>query len=136
MPLPTNKKSLKVLLVEDNKLAQMIAVRTLEDAGCSVDKTEFGNQAIEMANTNKYDFILMDIGLPDDTDGFKVVFKIRKDSEKNKPTPIFALTAHIDDDYELRAKGVGMNDFLKKPISSEKVNEIIKKIENNKNVEN
>ncbi len=104
-----------VLLVEDMKTNQFVATETLKNIGCSVDLAENGKQAVEKAQKKKYDLVLMDCHMPV-MDGYEATEKIRKDSKKNKATPIVALTANILKEDKDRCLEVGMNDVLIKPI--------------------
>ena len=105
-----------ILLVEDNLLVKKISVVILENLNCVVDTAVTGGQAIELANQNKYDIILVDIGLPD-MDGFDVIAYIRNDSKLNQNSTIIALTAHLDREYMKQSLEVGASDFLAKPIN-------------------
>jgi len=112
--------SIRALLVEDNLVAQMAAKSTLQDAGCSVDVASTGRQAKQLAMDNIYDIIFMDVGL-NDTDGFWISKAIKESKGKNHLTPIIALTAHDIEEYERHGVGVGMSDFVSKPLTSEKI---------------
>jgi two-component system, OmpR family, aerobic respiration control sensor histidine kinase ArcB len=119
-------KQLKVLLVEDNNLATIAAKMSLNQIGCLVHVVSTGKEAITKAQAYAYDLIFMDIGLGD-MDGFDVTKRIRKYSEKNLNTPIIALTAHEDDGSQKRAIGVGMNDFMTKPLTIEAARGVVNK---------
>lgn len=108
-PLPLGNKCFKVLVVEDNKIAQRYTSAMLEHLDCIVDLAETGTQALNMAD-DSYDLIFMDIGLPD-MSGIDVAKKIRP--LLNKQASIVALTAHAKDS-DLEASSV-MDDFLQKP---------------------
>ncbi|MGD9152681.1 MAG: response regulator [Gammaproteobacteria bacterium] len=116
----------RLLLVEDDKLTQKMTLVVLEPLGYEVHTADTGAEAIKQFKNNKYDLIFMDLGLPD-TDGYTVTEEIRK-LEKNLKThtPIVALTAHIEDKFRQHAVKSGMDDFLAKPLSSEKVEEVLK----------
>ena len=118
--------ALSVLLVEDVLIAQMAAVNILGDFHCKVDKAETGNIALEKAKKNRYDFILMDIGLPDES-GITVAEKIHQfEKEQNlSRTPIFALTAHIDDS-DKKEPNYDFEASFNKPLTSEKLESIIR----------
>lgn len=115
-------KTYKILLVEDLELAQIIAKYTLTTLKCDVDVASTGAEAIQKVHDNHYDFVLMDLGLPD-MDGFITTQKIR---ETNKVTPIIALTAHVDTQYKAQALASGMNGFLSKPLDEKAVRELLK----------
>ncbi|GAB6071367.1 hypothetical protein JCM30760_24640 [Thiomicrorhabdus hydrogeniphila] len=106
---------INVLLVEDNKLNQEIAVRMLQRAGISEIKVASnGQEAVEHYNANPdyFDIILMDLQMPV-MSGFEATKLIR---EHNKKIPIIALTAAVMDEDKARTKEAGMDDHLAKPI--------------------
>jgi hypothetical protein len=109
--------AMRVLLVEDRPINQKLAIRMLEDAGCSVRLAEDGLQAVDAACEETFDVILMDLHMPG-MDGFEATAEIRRQEKPfGKHTPILAVTAHAvkgDDDRCLRA---GMDGYLPKPIS-------------------
>lgn len=116
----------KVLIVEDAKIAQKVAQRVLEHLDCDVNVAEDGMQALQLANKTQYDLIFMDLGLPNNFDGFQVTEAIRL-IDGYQTVFIVALTAHVEDSYKERAAKVGMDDFLIKPLSEEKAKAILEK---------
>ncbi len=102
---------LKILLVEDNKINQVITKKMLNKKGMSCDIANDGYEAIDLAKKNEYDLILMDIHMPG-ISGLKATEEIRK---FNDIIPIIALTAisldeNTDDFYQ-----AGCNDVVTKP---------------------
>jgi len=126
-----NIKKTKVLLVEDHKTSQKIALLTLNELNCDVDAADTGGQALELFKTNEYDIIFMDLGLPD-IDGLTVTETIRRMETSSNHIPIVALTAHSDDTYKVRSLEIGMNDFLMKPLTAQNSQTILDKYVNNK----
>ena len=119
--------AISVLLVEDDALAQMVAKNFLKDLSCRVDTASSGEEAVKNANQNKYDLILMDIGLGD-TDGFTVTAEIKANSSLNKDTPIVAVTANASQEYQQRGIEVGMMDFFAKPLQVAKLKQLLDSI--------
>lgn len=116
--LPTSKlASAKVLLVEDNLINQMVAVKILEKFGINCDKAEDGFIAVRKAAASKYDLILMDCQMPN-MDGFEATAKIREQQAQRgeQATPIVALTANAMEEDEKRCLDAGMDGYLSKPI--------------------
>ena len=106
---------LHVLVVEDNKINQVITKKMLEKRGVSCEIAGNGNTAVEMANTSQYDGILMDIHMPG-ISGVEATIEIRKfDSD----TPIIALTAISLDDSLESFYSAGCNDVVTKPFKPE-----------------
>ena len=118
---------MRILVVEDSKMAQNIAEMILIKLGHDVDVADDGNEAIENFKVNTYDFIFMDLGLPN-LDGYEATIKIRE-LEKSIGThvPITALTANISDECQNKAKQSGMDDFMAKPLTPEKANKMLSK---------
>jgi len=109
-----------ILIVEDSKLAQKMAVIAVESLGCEIYTADTGAEAITQFKMRKYDLIFMDLGLSD-MDGYTVTETIRRLEEKRQTrTPIVALTAHTEDEFRQNAKKAGMDDFLSKPLTTDK----------------
>ncbi|MFV8342214.1 ATP-binding protein [Flavobacterium sp. XS2P39] len=119
----TSLKNKKVLLVEDNKINQMITEKMLRNKGISCEIIDNGEDAIEIAKKNKFDLILMDVHLPG-INGTIATEEIRKfDTE----TPIIALTAISLDENREMLLSYGMNDVVTKPFIPEEFYAIIAK---------
>jgi signal transduction histidine kinase/CheY-like chemotaxis protein len=111
----------KILLVEDNKINQMITQKMLERKEMSCYIIENGEDAVEHMRENIYDLVLMDVHLPG-INGTIATEKIRK---FNQETPIVALTAISLDENKEMLLSFGMNDVITKPFDPEKFYEII-----------
>lgn len=109
----TTPKKTKVLLVEDDLLIQCIHQRMLLELGCTIDIAGNAAEALTLAK-HTYDFILLDIGLPD-LDGIEVAKKIRN-YPNHINTRIFALTANTDPLTEKCCLEAGILRVLHKPI--------------------
>ncbi|MFO0284420.1 MAG: response regulator [Acidobacteriota bacterium] len=118
-PLP---EPLEVLLVEDNKINQKLALRLLERLGCTVWLAENGLEALEALDRRPVDLILMDCQMPE-MDGFEATRKIRE--REHGHVPIIAVTANaMESDFE-RCLASGMDSFLTKPIDFAKLREAL-----------
>ena len=106
-------KSIKVLVVEDIALNQLLMKTLLDDFGFERDIAANGKIAIEKLRVNKYDIVLMDLQMPE-MDGFEATTYIRK--KMNSNIPIVALTADVTTVDLARCKSVGMNDYIAKPV--------------------
>jgi signal transduction histidine kinase len=104
-----------VLLVEDNPVNQLVAMRMLQLEGCDVDLAVNGAEAVERAGARGYDLILMDCHMPV-MDGFEATRQLRARLDAAVRPPILALTASIlDEDRELCSQA-GMDAALAKPL--------------------
>ncbi|UFH46074.1 response regulator [Flavobacterium galactosidilyticum] len=107
-------KDIKILLVEDNELNQLLAVKVFEKWNKKIDIVDNGKLAIEKITNNTYDIILMDIQMPE-MDGLELTSYIRENMGEKSVIPIIALTAHATVDEEQKCLDSGMNDYLSKP---------------------
>ena len=124
-----SKKALKisrVLLVEDNFIAQEVARALLSVLSCHVDIASNGTEALALYDKNHYDLILMDIGLGEGMDGYEVTHHIRNQKDNSKHTPIIALTAHASDENKQRCIEAGMDAVLTKPLTQAYAVDILK----------
>lgn len=113
---------LRILLVEDSKLNQMVATKLLNKFGHQVETANNGLEAIEALTDDLYDAVLMDLEMPE-LDGLSAVQRIRQnwplspEQFPGQPSPwIFALTAYATVEDQQRCREVGMNGYLTKPI--------------------
>lgn len=115
-------KDLNVLLVEDNLVNQKIAFFTLKKLGFNVDIAENGKEAVEKYKSSYYQLVLMDIQMPV-MDGFDATREIRayEESQSLEPSIIIALSANVLSRDVQNCFEVGMNEFISKPFSSDKL---------------
>lgn len=122
---------LKVLLVEDNKINQQIAIRLLERVGAEVEVASNGKEAVEMfANSefHEYNIILMDIRMPI-MDGLTATKQIRAlNRDDALRIPIIAMTANALSDEKEECLEAGMNAHLMKPIDMNIMYDAIEKV--------
>ncbi|MEZ0225843.1 MAG: ATP-binding protein [Alphaproteobacteria bacterium] len=107
---------LEILMAEDNKINQQIAVRLLTRKGHHVHIAEDGAAVIRMAQEKNYDIILMDMNMPVKS-GLEAAREIRQLGGKNARVPIIALTASVLDEYVKKCYDSGMNAHVAKPFS-------------------
>jgi len=113
-----------LLLVEDNKINQKIAMSLVGKLGYQVDLAENGLEAIAATGKRRYDLILMDMQMPE-MGGVEATHSIRSFGGPNALTPIIALTANaMESDHEA-CRAAGMNDYMTKPINREALIECI-----------
>jgi signal transduction histidine kinase/CheY-like chemotaxis protein len=122
------KRSIRILLVEDNPINQKVALKMLKKFGYSADTAASGAQALKQLETISYHIVLMDVGMPD-MDGFQVTAVIRdpQSSVLNHHVVIIALTAHAMQGDREKCIENGMNDYLPKPINPQDLLDTIEK---------
>ncbi len=109
----TEPLGIKVLVVEDMALNQLLMKTLLNDFGFERDIADNGRIAIEKLQLNSYDIILMDLHMPE-MNGFEATEYIR--NELHSKIPIIALTADVTTVDLEKCKAVGMNDYIAKPV--------------------
>lgn len=118
---PVSVEGKKLLLVEDNKINQLVAGKLLEKFGYAYDIAENGIEAVDKASSNHYDAILMDCQMPV-LDGFEATKRIRQSEQaKSAHTPIIGLTANALEGDREKCLACGMDDFTTKPIKLEEL---------------
>jgi len=120
----------RVLLVEDNRINQIVGVKQLQKAGCQVDVAGNGLEAVKAWQQNQYRAILMDCHMPE-MDGYEATRRIRElERAGDLPrTRIVAMTASaMQCDREL-CLAAGMDDFISKPVDVDELkNALTKKV--------
>ena len=114
LELDEDNKNIKVLIVEDILLNQLLMKTLLDDFGFERDIADNGLIAIEKLQSKSYDIILMDLQMPE-MNGFEATEYIR--NTMNSKIPIIALTADVTTTDLARCTEVGMNDYIAKPVN-------------------
>jgi len=118
----------RVLVVEDNRVNQVVATRLLERRGLRTQVANNGREALDMLTSESADLILMDIQMPV-MDGYDATRAIR---EQEKATgahiPIIALTAHAMKGDREKCLGAGMDDYLTKPVQGDQLYHAIEEL--------
>jgi len=113
--VPREVAGAQILLVEDNEINQIIAYELLSEAGFKVSIASDGKEAVEMANKNKPDIILMDLQMPV-MDGYTATRIIRSDNSFDD-VPIVAMTANAMQGDKEKSIRAGMVDHITKPLN-------------------
>jgi two-component system sensor histidine kinase/response regulator len=112
----TEQVSLRILLAEDNKVNQAVALGLLQKRGHNVVVANNGREALAILDRENVDVVLMDIQMPE-MDGFAATAAIReREKITGKHLPIVALTAHAMEGDRERFLDAGMDGYLSKPI--------------------
>jgi signal transduction histidine kinase/DNA-binding response OmpR family regulator len=120
--------ALTILLVEDNRVNQTLAIRLLEKRGHRVVLAETGRAALEAVQKQTFDLVLMDIQLPE-MDGLDATKAIRqREKTSGKHLPIIAMTANAMLGDKERCFESGMDGYVPKPISAKELFEAIEAV--------
>ena len=107
---------MKVLVVEDNRINQLVLVRLLQSWGHTSVIAENGLRALEIMERESFDLLITDVQMPE-MDGYDLVIALRAREKINgNSLPIIGLTAHAREEDRGRCLAVGMDAFLTKPI--------------------
>jgi signal transduction histidine kinase/ActR/RegA family two-component response regulator len=111
--------SLQVLVVEDNRLNQRLAIMMLQRLGHQPHLAQHGAEALEKLPSLDIDLVLMDLQMPE-MDGFAATQAIReREAASGGHMPIIALTANAGAEERNRCLAAGMDDYLTKPLDLE-----------------
>ncbi len=111
---------INILIAEDQEINARLMDILLSQAGATTTVVENGQRALEAANSEIFDFILMDIQMPE-MNGVEATKRIRQLENKNKNIPIVALTANVIIEDRASYLLAGMNDVLVKPVDEDKL---------------
>lgn len=114
-----------ILVVEDNKINQQVAVELLRKVKAQVEIADNGKKAIAKIKKQKFDLVLMDVQMPE-MDGYQATKKIRQDLNLNK-LPIIAMTANAIKGHKEKALAMGMDDYITKPLDLDQFFSTLKK---------
>jgi two-component system sensor histidine kinase/response regulator len=109
----------RILMVDDNKIAQRLVKHILGRAGYELEFADDGAHGIRKASERRYDLVLMDLQMPD-MDGLAATSLLRK-VPGYEYVPVIALTANHSDEYRGLCEQVGMQGFLCKPFEKERL---------------
>lgn len=121
----TRKSRGRILVIDDNSVAQTIASHALRRQSYEVQCAGDGLEALDAASKSRFDVILMDLQMPG-WDGFETAARIRKLVDYRE-TPIIAVTANCSDENRARCASCGMQDFLAKPVRTRDLVQTVEK---------
>ena len=125
---PDERRSLRILLAEDNVVNQFVAKRLLQKMGHQVVVSNNGREALERHGAERFDLVFMDLDMPE-VDGFEATRAIREQEETTGAhTPIVALTAHTLKSDRERCLAAGMDDYVSKPVEPAALLEAIDRV--------
>jgi signal transduction histidine kinase/CheY-like chemotaxis protein len=110
----------RVLLVEDNRVNQLVARRMLEKARTEVTVAENGREALQALENGAFDLVFMDVQMPE-MDGYEATAAVRRRPWRHQQIPIVAMTAHAMPGDRERCLAAGMDDYITKPITHDDI---------------
>ncbi len=132
VPIPPSPildfKGRALLIVDDNAMNRKLAHSMLNMLfqGIDIVEAEHGERALELAQNHEFELILMDIQMPG-MSGYETTRRIRETHNQNKQTSIIALTAGTIKGEKERCIAAGMDDYMSKPLTSDKLGLMVKK---------
>ena len=115
---------LKILVAEDNKVNQIVAMGILRKLGCQTELAADGEAAANSVAANSFDIVLMDVHMPV-VDGLEATRRIRRMPTARSSVPIVALTASATQEDRAACMAAGMNDCLTKPIEIQALQQVL-----------
>ena len=108
---------LKILVVDDNEINQVVACKFLQKLGCHAEVARNGREALDSIAKVVYDAVLMDCEMPE-MNGYEATQEIRRQEQSTtNHLPIIALTGHASSEDEQKCRQAGMDDVVTKPIT-------------------
>jgi signal transduction histidine kinase/CheY-like chemotaxis protein/HPt (histidine-containing phosphotransfer) domain-containing protein len=115
-----------VMIVDDNPVNCMVCEGMLAELGCTSVTTNGGREALILADTQRFDAILLDLSMPG-MDGFETCRLLRRRENAQRRTPIVAVSAHAAESHRSLCLDAGMDDYLCKPFTQAEVLAILKR---------
>lgn len=119
-------KVLNVLIVDDSEINLMVAQSMVESLGFKARTALSGKEGLDILENEDFDVIFMDIEMPV-MDGMTTTKRIREieKAANSKPIPIYAMTAHVLDEFKIKCQEAGMNGFISKPIDQKELSDFL-----------
>ena len=105
----------RVLVVDDNRVNQLLLGRSLEQQGHSVEFAENGRRALDLLGESRFDLMLLDVEMPE-VDGYQVLAEM-KDDPRLREVPVIMTSALDELDSVVRCIEMGAEDYLTKPVN-------------------
>lgn len=127
-PPANSSDGLRVLLVEDNRVNQTLAVALLRKSGCCCQLAETGLEALEILKKNSFDLVFMDVSMPV-MDGLEATRRIRSGEcgQAARQNYIVAMTANAMEGDREKCVAAGMDDYLSKPLDRQALRTVLER---------
>lgn len=116
--------AMSILIVEDSDINALFLTTHLGQAGHNTTVVTDGQQALDKLRGNNYDLVFMDMHMPV-MDGIDATRIWREEEDPQQRTPIIALTANVSDNDRVKCLEAGMDEFLTKPVSPERLQSLM-----------
>ena len=113
-------KDKKVLLVDDDQDILTSMQAAFEPTGCALDLANNGNKAVELAEKNSPDIVVLDMMLPGRS-GFLVLEKIKAKKPRNAKPFVIMITGNQGARHKMYAESLGVSEYLNKPVKMDKL---------------
>ena len=114
----------RILVVEDNRANQQVAIGMLEKLGCEVTIANDGQEGLDQLAEKPFDLVFMDCNMPR-MDGFEATQRIRESNASFSSITVVAMTANVHKSAMEQCEIAGMNDYLAKPIKLRVVRDML-----------
>ena len=116
-----------ILLVDDDPEVRQASELALEPLGSTVLVADNGNTAVELADENTPDLVILDMMLPKRS-GFLVLEKIKRDRKRGQKPYVIMITANPGQRHKAYAQSLGVDDYLNKPFRMERLVETVSRL--------
>lgn len=117
----------KILLVDDDRDILEAMTMAFSDLGAEIDTASDGNIAVEKAEQDDPDLVILDMMLPKRS-GFLVMEKIRRGREKGEPPRVVMITGNLGTRHKAYAESLGVDAYLNKPFRMDKLVAAVKQV--------
>ena len=116
-----------ILLVDDDAEVREAIEAALEPLGSTILIADNGNAAVELAEENSPDLVILDMMLPKRS-GFLVMEKIKRGKKKGEKPRVIMITANPGQRHKAYAQSLGVDDYLNKPFRMERLLEVVSQL--------
>ena len=125
-PVQRRQPAPLVLVAEDSRVNQIVAVRALERCGCRAAVAGDGRQALDALSTRRFDAVLMDCHMPA-IDGYQATAQLRSRERPTEHTPVIAMSARAMTGDREQCLDAGMDDYITKPLHHEDLAQVLRR---------